>query len=274
MGEGRKAIGIGMARRGSWIAGMWAVGSRLGPAGRYETANESGSHGEFGEIAKVVLHLISGDGVNQPHDSPLKLAEGGRRPDRDEQISQLPASELLLTPRDDHGLETGPPCGSQASFCLPHDYLGSATLPRRTAPTVRWLTGTYPVATFDVRDVLGVQLVLAPANTLPLIAATPRSAGCGSGGLTGVLEAEMRKAVLLSFVVTVLAFALCGCELIGPRPPTGASLGDSWKRPADGAVMVYVPARASSRWAALRAICMSSQCTRSRWTGFGWTRWR
>lgn len=62
----------------------------------------------------------------------------------------------------------------------------------------------------------------------------------------------MKKLISLSLLVAFLAFAMSGC---GPAPteaptakpteePTteGPSLGDTWTRPADGMVMVYVPA--------------------------------
>ena len=51
----------------------------------------------------------------------------------------------------------------------------------------------------------------------------------------------MKRLIPLFFVVLVLVFAVPGCG--GSKtPPTHASLGDTWTRPADKMVMVYVPA--------------------------------
>ena len=50
----------------------------------------------------------------------------------------------------------------------------------------------------------------------------------------------MKKLVPLTFVALVLVLAVPGCG--GSKtPPTDASLGDTWTRPADKMVMVYVP---------------------------------
>ena len=47
----------------------------------------------------------------------------------------------------------------------------------------------------------------------------------------------------LILVGIVLALAACGAESEPPTgPPAEASVGDTWTRPADGAVMVFVPA--------------------------------
>ena len=49
----------------------------------------------------------------------------------------------------------------------------------------------------------------------------------------------MRRLIPLFFVVLVLVLVGSGCE--SKTPPTDASLDDTWTRPADKIVMVYVP---------------------------------
>lgn len=47
------------------------------------------------------------------------------------------------------------------------------------------------------------------------------------GGVTLHEAKKMKKPIPSFFVVTVLAFAVCSCGLIGPRPPTHASIQDT-----------------------------------------------
>ena len=51
----------------------------------------------------------------------------------------------------------------------------------------------------------------------------------------------MKKQIALFLVVLVLVLAIPGCGG-SETPPTDAALGETWTRPADEMVMVYVPA--------------------------------